>query len=196
MDKTTIIEYGFFIFLSIIIVLIIIFADDIVFSKTSIAEEKHLEVVSAPVVFNGEVTIVSVPLSEEEKIDMYVDYICEGYPVDPNLVKSIIFYESTYNSFARNGQCVGLMQINTYYHSRRAKELGISDLYSPYGNILVGVDYLSVLFKIYKDPALVLMVYNMGDEAAINLYNKGVISEYASKVLKRAEEIKKEKGEK
>lgn len=190
MEKSTIIEYGLFIFLSIIIVLIVMFADDIVSQKKSIAEEKHLEAVSDPIVFNGEITITSVPLSPEQEIDMYVDYICEGYPVDPNLVKSIIFYESTYNSFARNGQCVGLMQINTYYHSRRAKELGISDLYSPYGNILVGVDYLSVLFKIYKDPALVLMVYNMGDEAAINLYNKGVISEYASKVLTRSEQLK------
>lgn len=187
MEKTTLIEYGLLILFVIIIVLIIIFADDIVLHKKSMAQEKQLEVLSSKVIFDGEVTITSIPLSEEDQINMYVDYICEDYAVDPNLVKSIIFYESTYNPFAKNGQCVGLMQINTFYHSRRARDLGISDLYSPYGNILVGVDYLNLLFKVYKDPALVLMVYNMGDKAAVNLYNKGIISEYATKVLARSE---------
>lgn len=133
----------------------------------------------------------SVPiLTKEEKINRYTKEICKSYNIKPALVESIIFYESAYQIEASNGNCVGLMQVSTYWHASRAKQLGITDFYEPYSNILVGVDYLSELFRTYKDPALVLMVYNMGQAKAVPLYKKGIISNYARLILIRSEEVK------
>lgn len=189
MDKTITIQAVVFLIFIIIIALCTIFADSI--DNARIHEAKAEEQSQKPIIFEGEVTVTPIILSEEEKINMYVDLICQDYSnVDPALVKSIIYYESSYNQYANNGQCIGLMQINTFYHARRAKDLGVFDLYSPYSNILVGVDYLSTLFKTCEDPEWVLMSYNMGYRAATDYYNRGIISEYAIKVLERAEEIK------
>lgn len=130
-------------------------------------------------------------LTQEEQIDMYVEEICEDYNVDPYLVKSIIWYESRYNPNVSNGNCVGLMQVSTYWHARRASELGVTDFYDPYSNILVGVDFLSDMLKKNGDPALVLMLYNMDHNTAYSWYEQGKISDYARSVLNRAEALKR-----
>ena len=129
-------------------------------------------------------------LTEEQKIDGYIEHICKDYDMDPALIKSIVWHESRYNPKAKNGSCVGLMQISTRWHTARAKKLGVTDFYDPYGNILVGVDYLSDIFDNYKDPALVLMMYNMDNNTAMAMYKRGEISGYAQSVLQRAKDLK------
>lgn len=129
--------------------------------------------------------------TEKELINEYIKDICKQYQVDPKLIESIVYYESKYRPTARNGNCVGLMQVSTYWHAGRAKKLGVTNFYDPYSNILVGVDYISDLLEIHKDPKLVLMVYNMGG-SAIAMYKKGEVSGYAKMVLKRTEELKQE----
>ena len=82
------------------------------------------------------------------------------------------------------------MQISTYWHAERAAKLGITDFYDPYSNILLGVDFLSELTDQYKDPKLVLMLYNMKRSTAFELYKQGKVSKYATSVLNRASQLK------
>jgi soluble lytic murein transglycosylase-like protein len=128
--------------------------------------------------------------SKEEIINDQVIEICKLYNMEPELIESIIFYESRYDPKATNGNCVGLMQVSMYWHSDRAKKLGVTDFYDTYSNILLGVDFISELFKSNDDPALVLMLYNMKRSTAMNLYNSGNISDYAIKILERTKELK------
>jgi soluble lytic murein transglycosylase-like protein len=132
-------------------------------------------------------------LTQHESIDLYIQDVCSKYKVDPELVKSIIYHESRYNPKATNGNCVGLMQLSKRWHADRAKKLGVTNFYDPYENILVGVDYLSELFDKYKDPELVLMLYNMKHNTALRLYKQGKTSRYAKSILAMTKTL--EKGE-
>lgn len=128
-----------------------------------------------------------VEKSEEDCINDYVELICESYwNVTPELVESVILSESSYNPKAKNGNHVGLMQVSTKWHKDRASNLGVEDLYDPYGNILVGVNYLDELIaQTDGDVAWALMIYNMGHKKAYELYSQGIISSYASTILSR-----------
>jgi soluble lytic murein transglycosylase-like protein len=156
-------------------------------------EEKQIEIIAKQ--HNAERKTepsVSRSSSPDEIINSYVKNICSKYDnVKPELVMSIIYHESRYDPRAKTGNCVGLMQVSSYWHADRATRLGASDFYDPYDNILIGVDYLSELFNTYKDPSLVLMLYNMNHEDAFKLYSEGKTSYYARSVLERAEKIKR-----
>jgi hypothetical protein len=133
------------------------------------------------------------PPNQEDQIDKYITEICTNYSnkVLPELVKSVIDRESSRNPKATNGDCLGLMQVSSYWHSKRAAKLGVKDFYDPYGNILLGVDYLNELLYSYKDIRLVLMLYSMNHDDAFAMYKKGQISDYAISVLAKAETYKK-----
>jgi len=130
------------------------------------------------------------PKTQRELIDLYVADICEQYDFDPLIIHSVIWHESRYKPEAKNTTHLGLMQVSTRWHMGRAERLGVEDFYDPYGNILLGVDYLSEIANRYDDMRLVLMTYNMGDKRAKELFNNNEISWYATSVLERAEELK------
>lgn len=159
----------------------------------NVEPEKPINLESEKVIIVNSQKPVSrgVVLSQRQKINGYVQTISSMYKIDPNLVGSIIQQESEYLPMAKNGGCLGLMQISTRWHSNRAARLGVTDFYDPYGNVLLGVDYLSELFGIYKDPSLVLMLYSMDHKTAFKLYSEGKISGYAKTVLARAEVYRK-----
>lgn len=138
-------------------------------------------------------------LEEEENIELFfeddsyysftIQQVLELYPMfDASLIKSIIYHESRFNENSYNGIAVGLMQVHEYWQTGRANNLGVYNLYDPYGNILTGVD---ILFDYYSgsgnDIEFALMQYNGGYGYAQNLRNQGLTSEYASSVLARAE---------
>lgn len=125
--------------------------------------------------------------TKEDEINDYVYMICEWYSnVSPNLVQSIIYEESRYNPNAKNGNHIGLMQVSSVWHAKRAENLGVKNLYDSYGNILVGVDYLNeLILSTNGDIVLSLMIYNMGYQNANRLYSNGLISSYALNVLSR-----------
>lgn len=82
----------------------------------------------------------------------YVNYAYEivddYYPdVIPEYVCAIIYRESRFDPNAVNSRTgvKGLTQINPKWHSKRASDLGVDDLFDPYGNILVCCDILDEL---------------------------------------------------
>jgi hypothetical protein len=113
------------------------------------------------------------PLTEREIIEQDVKDVSVKYNIEPELIMSMIEQESSFDPNCKTGVCVGLMQINPKYHSDRAEQLGVTNLYDIHGNILVGVDYLAELISKHKDKTLALMCYNMDHKTAKRIYSRG-----------------------
>lgn len=129
----------------------------------------------------------------QEELEEYIEAVCEPRHICPELIEATIERESRWNPNAVNGDCMGLMQISERWHRERMERLGVTDLFDPYDNILVGVDYMAELFERYEDPGMVLMVYN-GDSRAKDLQATGKLSEYAEWILNRSAELEREHG--
>ena len=123
----------------------------------------------------------------------YCYEIGNQYNICPELLMAVIEKESSGMSNATNGGCVGLMQVSARWHKERMLRLGATDLYCERDNILVAADYLSELFSKYKEPSLVLDIYNGNSKAMWN-YENGVISDYAGYILDRARELERLHG--
>lgn len=144
---------------------------------------------------------ISAPVQQAYALDfMWPDDIysmCEEiskpYNVSPEIVQAIIWRESRYATDATNGSCKGLMQVNECCHLERMEKLGVTDLFNPYDNIRVGVDYLAELFEEYEDTSYVLDIYNGNSKAGCNFKN-GKVSSYAKSICGLAEELEKEHG--
>ena len=128
-----------------------------------------------------------------EEYQAYCEEIGEMYCVCPELLMAMIETESSGNPDATNGTCKGLMQVSEKWHMDRMKRLGVKDIYDPYGNILVATDYLMELAEKYEDVGLVLDVYN-GNSKAMQDAEHWKLSEYASKILYRAEMLERIHG--
>lgn len=87
------------------------------------------------------------------------------------LVMAIAEHESEFKPDLQgdNGQSLGMMQINTRWHTGRMEALGVTDLTDPVQCAAVAIDYLKELEDITgatpDDPAL-YMAYNMGPSGA------------------------------
>lgn len=133
---------------------------------------------------------VDAKVDELESWQAYIEVVCEQKDICPEFVQALIEQESNWKPDARNGDCVGLMQISEKWHQDRMEKYGVTDLTDPYDNILIGVDYLAELFRRYEDPAMVLMIYN-GDSRAWRYWETGEMSKYAAKILERAAELER-----
>ena len=133
--------------------------------------------------------IEDIPLPEE--FQTYINKVAKSYEIDPVIVFSIIENESDYdtNAIGDNGDSEGLMQVQRQHHEERMARLGVTDLFDPYGNVLVGVDYLAELLTKYGDMEMALIGYNAGPNGADEDYfSKGVYSnEYSQAVLEQSE---------
>lgn len=143
------------------------------------------------------IAIALIPQTQASATEQYIGY-CEEigakYCISPELLQAIIEHESTYNPNATNGKCKGLMQIYEKYHTDRMNRLGVTDIYDPYSNILVGADIINELHMKYGDDVyLVLMEYN-GVSNAYSKWERGEINEYAESVVKRAYELEEING--
>lgn len=115
---------------------------------------------------------------------------CQEYDdISPAFVLAVARLESGFNPDARNGETVGLMQINPRWHAARAERLHVTNYQDPYGSLLLGADYLHEIHQeLMADTGVddfryVLMVYNMGYTTATNVYNSGVITDYATTIM-------------
>lgn len=112
------------------------------------------------------------------------------YGVCPELIVAIIEKESSGQVDAVNGDCKGLMQISERWHEERMERLGVTDLFVPYGNILVGVDYIMELAEEYEDLYTVLMIYN-GTADAVERGENRDYTEYAKSIVERSAELER-----
>lgn len=129
---------------------------------------------------NKQIEIAS--LSDVERYVNYVyDIAAEYYPdIHPEYVCAIIYHESRFDPTQTNSNTgvKGLCQINPKWHTKRANNLGVEDLYDPYGNILVCFDILNELS------------YSGSFSHALNFYAGGY--PYAKRYLNETSPFEKE----
>ena len=84
-------------------------------------------------------------------------------PVFPKYrdIIGIIAIESRFDPKARNANCLGLMQMNRFYH--RDKVRAPKDFYNPEENIRAGVEYLKELHSSLKSRRAAIMAFNLGE---------------------------------
>lgn len=125
-----------------------------------------------------------IPLSTEQQL--YVSDLCDRYNICLELVYSLMFHESTFNELAENGNCKGILQINTSCHD-------INNPFDFYENVEVGVRYLDDLFRQYEEVDLVLGIWH-GESKAFENYESGEISKYVREVLSLSAEYERQHG--
>ena len=126
-------------------------------------------------------TIYDVPLSDE--LQIYTQEVCKEYKVPFDLVIGMMFAESTFDPNAKNGDCYGLMQVNTI-NADELKNIGVYDLTDAKQNIKSGVYLLSKALRKY-DISEALIVYNWGESGARQKIANGTTStDYTRKVLR------------
>lgn len=128
--------------------------------------------------------------AQDDGIPEEVKTICEKYGAEydicPELLEAICWNESRFTAKAENGTCKGIMQINVTAHKDRMAKLGVTDIYDTDSNIHVGADYLAELFTSYEDAGAVLGSYH-GERNAVSKAEKGQLSGYTKRILKKAE---------
>nr|DAU27480.1 MAG TPA: hypothetical protein [Caudoviricetes sp.] len=132
-----------------------------------------------------------------EVVQAYLWCLCEERGINYYVVVALIERESRYqwDASGDNGNSKGYMQIYENWHKERMEAEGVTDLYDPYGNIRVGLNFLQELTGggVNADYHYVLMSYNMGESRAKALYKKGIYStEYSIGILQRAQELQQE----
>ena len=154
---------------------------------------RKLLIILAAVLTSLLIQIEAKAEDSQERYERYVEQICSEYNCCPELVEAIIEHESHWDPKAKNKSCKGLMQINEKFHKERMKKLNVQSLYNPYGNILVGVDYIMELAEKYEDIGTVLNIYNAGNKG-LELAKQGKYLSYTKWIIKRSEELEKMHG--
>lgn len=130
-------------------------------------------------------TYFDVPL--EEELQDYIFDICEEYGVDPELIVSMIFHESNFDSAViganDSGYSYGLMQIMPRWNYERMERLGCLDLLNPYQNVLVGTDLIAEYIEEGRGVEWALMAYNGGPSYANRKASEGTVSAYATRIM-------------
>lgn len=97
----------------------------------------------------------------------HIDEASQQYGIDPVLIQAVIHVESNFDPQALSPKgAQGLMQLMP----QTARDLQVSDAFSPKDNIVGGTRYLRYLLDMYnQDMSLALAAYNAGPEK-VNLY--------------------------
>lgn len=129
-----------------------------------------------------------------EEVQAYLWRQCEERNFNYYVAVALIERESDYNPKASGdrGNSKGYMQVWESWHKERMQAEGAEDLFNPYDNIRVGLNFLQELMSKAEsgDYHHMLMCYNMGESEARELNKKGIYStEYSREILQRAQEI-------
>ena len=133
-------------------------------------------------------TVYPVPLDEE--LQLFIIGLCEEHHIDPAILFAMAERESNFNpdAIGDSGDASGMFQIQAKWHQARMDKLGINDLFDPYQNAEVAVDYLAELLDYYDgNMEKALVAYNMGQTGAYrNLFSRGIYSsDYSKAVIAR-----------
>lgn len=128
------------------------------------------------------VTLYDVPLDAE--LQLHIIHEAEKVGIDPAIIMAMAYRESSYNPNAvgDNGESFGLLQIQPKWHHERMKKLGCTDLFDPYQNVTVAIDYLCEMLNRYGSIEKALVGYNQGSYS-------GTITRYARTIMALAEEL-------
>ena len=122
----------------------------------------------------GSIRVTNVALSSD--LTQYTLNLCSQYGVDSSVIFSVMYHESHFNAGATSGKgAQGLMQIIPRYSASRMAKLGVTNLYDPASNILVGIDLLAEYYHTYGSWNQALTAYRTG--------NAGNDSAYAATIL-------------
>lgn len=130
-------------------------------------------------------------IEETEAVSMEYDPVRDDIPLDAEIQRllykacgetgiryelalAVIWQETDFrNVIGDGGESAGYMQVQKKWHSERMERLGVTDLLDPYGNFLVGLDFLAELLETHE----------LTD--ALTRYNSGRTgnSQYAQSVL-------------
>lgn len=127
-----------------------------------------------------------------ESVRTHLYNLCAQYNISYPLMLALIETESGYkwDAESSDGSCKGYAMINDKWHQERMRKLGVTDIYNPYGNLDVAVDFLAELFSKYRDENIALMCYNCGESGAERLLQMGIESTaYSERILQREDEI-------
>lgn len=120
-----------------------------IYLKTLTATELQSPLVSAKRESVGEQVQVADPLQGPELYRFYISQICEQYypDVDPYIALAVLEIESNYKPYLTSSAgAVGLMQWIPKWHAWRMEKFHLNDMWDPYTNIVVGMDYLHDLY--------------------------------------------------
>lgn len=133
----------------------------------------------------GDLNFTPLECGMPEEQQEFVFYLCSGYNLDFTLVMALIQHESNFTpDVISSTNDYGYMQINLVNQQWLTETLGVTDYLDPYQNIRAGVFTLRKLFERYQDTDMVLMAYNMGENGASRLWEKGVFStDYTESIL-------------
>lgn len=136
--------------------------------------------------------VYDVPL--DAKLQSFIITECENNHIEPAVFFAMIEQESQYNAGAigDNHKSFGLLQIQPRWHKDRMTKLGCNNLFDPYQNVKVGINYLSELNAKYNNIDMAVTAYNAGSYGAYKKYfSKGVYqSSYTKSVMEKAERLK------
>ena len=133
----------------------------------------------------GDLNFTPLECGMPEEQQEFVFYLCSGYNLDFTLVMALIQHESSFDpNVISSTNDYGYMQINAINHDWLTKTLAVTDYTDPYQNIRAGVFVLRKLFERYQDTNMVLMAYNMGENGASRLWEKGIFeTDYTQSIL-------------
>ena len=121
----------------------------------------------------GSIRVTNVALSSD--LTQYTLNLCSQYGVDSSVIFSVMYHESHFNAATSGSGAQGLMQIIPRYSASRMAKLGVTNLYDPASNILVGIDLLAEYYHTYGSWNQALTAYRTG--------NAGNDSAYAATIL-------------
>lgn len=104
--------------------------------------------------------------------DLYISYIQKAHDLYfPNLdvavVQAVMQCESNYTPTVMSyAGAVGLMQVLPKYHAWRMSKYGLSDIWDPWTNVVVGMDFMSESYQKYGNYYSVLRAYGGTDKYA------------------------------
>ena len=84
-----------------------------------------------------------IPASQQ----IICEKVGEKYSICPELLEAMIERESSGQTNVSNGACIGLMQVNRKYHTKRMQELGYQNLWDEQANIETGASLLADLWQ-------------------------------------------------
>lgn len=106
---------------------------------------------------------VAEPLYGPDLYRFYISQIHEQYypDVDPYVALAVLEIESNYKpNLTSSAGAVGLMQWIPKWHAHRMAKFHLNDMWDPYTNIIVGMDYLNDLYLSARSWREALYGYN------------------------------------